>query len=73
VFEKFFRAAPNSPDGRRGAGLGLAICQGIIQAHHGQIRASNRPDGGAEFILTLPCDETPPRVPLDIVAASVVS
>jgi two-component system sensor histidine kinase KdpD len=66
VFEKFFRGAtPSTADGRRGVGLGLAICKGIIQAHRGQIRAQNRPGGGAEFVIVLPCDETPPQVQLD--------
>ena len=65
VFEKFFRATTTTPDGRRGVGLGLAICHGIVQAHHGRIQALNRPEGGAEFLITFPCDETPPRVPLD--------
>src|SRR5262249_19905175 len=36
VFEKFFRAAlPPTPDGRRGAGLGLTICTAIVAAHAG--------------------------------------
>ena len=65
VFEKFFRATTTPPDGRRGVGLGLAICQGIVQAHCGRIQARNRSEGGAEFLITFPCNETPPRVPLD--------
>jgi two-component system sensor histidine kinase KdpD len=66
VFEKFFRgpAAPTS-DGRRGVGLGLAICKAIIQAHAGDISAANRPQGGAEFTISLPCEESAPRVLLD--------
>lgn len=49
VFEKFYRssAAP-------GAGLGLAICKAVVEAHGGAIRAENRPGGGAVFRLTLP-------------------
>ncbi|MDD5305095.1 MAG: DUF4118 domain-containing protein [Elusimicrobia bacterium] len=50
VFEKFYRAgaAPG------GAGLGLAICKAVVEAHGGTIRAENRPGGGAVFRLTLP-------------------
>ena len=60
VFEKFFRGNSAAPDSRRGVGLGLAICRGIVQAHGGNIRAQNRPQGGAEFVITLPLDEPPP-------------
>ena len=69
VFEKFYRASTSTADGRRGVGLGLAICQGIVQAHGGRIRAENRPNGGAEFVISLPCDEKAPRVKLDEVPA----
>jgi signal transduction histidine kinase len=37
-----------------GVGLGLAICRRIAQAHGGQIRAAERPGGGAEFSVLLP-------------------
>lgn len=57
VFDKFFRATTATPDGRRGVGLGLAISQGIVQAHGGRITASNRPGGGAEFLISLPCKQ----------------
>jgi two-component system sensor histidine kinase KdpD len=54
VFEKFYRAAPG---GGRGAGLGLAICRGIIDAHGGRIWAHNVPEGGVAFLFTLPIAE----------------
>jgi two-component system, OmpR family, sensor histidine kinase KdpD len=62
VFDKFFRGSTVAPDGRRGVGLGLAICQAIIEAHGGKITASNRSEGGAVFSIELPCTETPPLV-----------
>jgi two-component system sensor histidine kinase KdpD len=43
-----------------GAGLGLAICRAILRAHGGEIRAGNRPGGGARFELTLPTREPAP-------------
>ncbi|MCL4266913.1 MAG: sensor histidine kinase KdpD [Anaerolineae bacterium] len=56
IFDKFFRA---DPVGVGGAGLGLAISKGIVEAHHGRIHAENRPDGGASFTISLPvADET---------------
>jgi two-component system sensor histidine kinase KdpD len=62
VFEKFYRAG----DSRGGAGLGLAICRGIVQAHGGRIWAQNLPEGGVAFLFTLPLPETrPPAVPVD--------
>jgi two-component system sensor histidine kinase KdpD len=58
IFEKFHRgeAAPSA----RGAGLGLAICHGIVRAHGGRIWAENRPDGGVAIRFTLPLKEAPP-------------
>ena len=37
-----------------GAGLGLAIARGFVEAHHGQISAANENDG-ARFTVRLPC------------------
>jgi len=37
-----------------GAGLGLAICRAVIEAHGGAIWVENRPRGGAVFRFTLP-------------------
>jgi len=62
IFEKFYRARPS---GSRGAGLGLAICRGIVRAHGGRIWAQNLPGGGVAFLFTLPLGETPAAVPAD--------
>ena len=37
-----------------GTGLGLSIVAHTVEAHGGSIKASNNPDGGAEFTLKLP-------------------
>lgn len=38
----------------KGAGLGLAYAAQAVKAHGGQIRAENRPEGGALFTIDLP-------------------
>jgi PAS domain S-box-containing protein len=37
-----------------GAGLGLAIVRGIVEAHGGKVHAANAPGGGAVFMFTIP-------------------
>jgi len=62
VFEKFFRHAH---DGVGGAGLGLAICRALVEAHGGTITARNRTGGGAVFRIELPVVGSPPLVPVE--------
>lgn len=51
IFERFRRAGNgNQP----GAGLGLHICRGLVEAHGGTIEVGDAPEGGAEFAFTLP-------------------
>ena len=57
IFQMFYTTARNETSGKRGIGLGLSICQSIIEAHGGKIIAKNRSGGGAEFIFTLPMEE----------------
>ena len=52
VFDVAFRGeAARSKDG--GAGLGLAIARGLVEAHHGQIDVRNVPPG-CRFVVRLP-------------------
>lgn len=51
--------------GSGGFGLGLAICRAIVALHHGQIRASRSPCGGASIRIELPSQGEQPVVPLE--------
>lgn len=70
VFQKFYRGQANGAipahTSRRGVGLGLAICKGLIELHGGTITASNRPasqGGGAVFRIELPVGGIAPAPP----------
>lgn len=71
IFDKFFRGTTVSPDGRRGVGLGLAICRSVVEAHGGRISAMNLPSGGAEFRIVLPCTESPPKITEEVLSVPV--
>ena len=63
LFEKFYRL-PREREGS-GAGLGLAICRGVIDAHGGRIWVENRRGGevtGARFRFSLPVEGAPPEL-----------
>jgi two-component system sensor histidine kinase KdpD len=60
VFEKFYRLPREGAGG--GAGLGLAICRAIVEAHGGRIWAENRAGGGVAFRFTLPKGGAPPEL-----------
>lgn len=57
IFERFYRVdKARSRDGRDpgGTGLGLSIVKNLVELHGGRVRASNLPDRGACFTVTLP-------------------
>jgi two-component system, OmpR family, sensor kinase len=54
IFERFWRAEGGRERGRAGAGLGLAIVDGIVRAHSGRVSAANVAGGGACFTVDLP-------------------
>lgn len=54
VFEQFYRGEQARSRKTGGAGLGLAIARGIVEAHNGRIWAENVPGGGALVGFLLP-------------------
>ncbi len=54
VFEQFYRGEKSRSRATGGAGLGLAITRGIIQAHGGEIRVESKEGDGTRFIFSLP-------------------
>lgn len=58
VFERFFRAdRARTRDGAvAGSGLGLSICQAVVQAHGGEITCESTPGAGTTVTVTLPVD-----------------
>jgi signal transduction histidine kinase len=57
MFERFWRDDESRARATGGAGLGLAIASGLVQAHGGSIWAENRASGGARVAFTLPLAE----------------
>jgi signal transduction histidine kinase len=54
IFEHFYRAEKSRSRATGGAGLGLAIARGIVEAHGGEIGAESAPGQGTCFFFTLP-------------------
>ncbi|WP_396243796.1 two-component system sensor histidine kinase BaeS [Hafnia paralvei] len=56
IFERFYRAEGSRNRASGGSGLGLSICQNIVEAHSGVMVAEHSPLGGLTISLQLPLD-----------------
>ena len=55
LFERLYRVESSRSRINGGAGLGLAICRNIVEAHEGTITAKPSPLGGVWIQVELPC------------------
>lgn len=53
LFDRFYQTRDN-PVKKKGLGLGLAICKGLVEAHGGRIWVESLPGAGSGFNFTLP-------------------
>ncbi len=58
LFDLFSTAEQGKPDSKRGLGLGLHLCQSIVNAHGGTITVSDHAPSGTTFRFTLPAVRT---------------
>jgi len=54
IFGRFYRVENEVTQRMRGAGLGLAVCQGIVEAHGGRIWLESKLGSGSTFHCTVP-------------------
>ncbi len=53
IFDPFYTSKK-----QMGIGVGLSVCNSIVEDHGGTIKANNSPEGGAVFTITLPMDHS---------------
>ena len=61
LFDRLYRVDPSRSRALGGSGLGLSICNTIIEAHGGTITARHAEAGGLQIEITLPLCSTAPE------------
>ncbi|TKI06698.1 two-component system sensor histidine kinase BaeS [Martelella alba] len=61
IFDRFYRTEGSRNRASGGSGLGLSICQNIVEAHAGSLKAAHSTLGGLRIALLLPIDTRPVR------------
>lgn len=61
IFERFYTADPSRARQKGGTGLGMAIAQSVVKAHHGFICASGSDGTGLTLTVVLPVAPVEPR------------
>ncbi len=54
IFDRMFRSRQRQIPGEWGAGLGLSICKGLLEAHDGRIWIESEEGKGTRCFFTLP-------------------
>lgn len=55
IFDRFYQVDKDSPQAKAGAGIGLALCKAIVEAHDGRLWAESAGTGqGSAFYVSLP-------------------
>jgi len=58
LFDRLYRVEESRSRAKGGAGLGLAICRNIVEAHRGRISAGSADSGGLAIEFRLPASDT---------------
>ena len=64
IFDEFYQVDQSRARKRQGAGLGLAICKRLVEAHGGRIWVESAEGIGTEFFFTLPLPNQRYRRPI---------